>query len=125
MVTLGQTFRFQVEGAHLWTVITTPDGHEGTFVMVNVTTFAAHKDTSCVLHAGDHPDIQHDSVIYYADARAWWNVGPNGHDYWTGQGQIEQRDPLNNAILRRIQDGALASPFFKRKFIPLVQTCLV
>jgi hypothetical protein len=79
MVTLGETFRFEVEGAHLWIVITSPDGGNGAFIMVNMTTLATHTvDKTCLLHVGDHPDVHHESVIYYADAREWWNSGPRG-----------------------------------------------
>lgn len=126
MVTLGQSFCFQVEHGHLWIVITNPIGAAGTFVMVNMSTLTENAfDTSCVLHPGDHPDIHHDSVIRYADAREWWNGGNSGHDHLSAQGLIDQRQAFTNVVLRRIQDGALESQFFKQRFIPRVQLSLV
>jgi hypothetical protein len=48
-----------------------------------------------------------------------------GHDQLTAQGVIDQRSPLNKVVLRAVQDGAIASPFFKKSFIARVQACLV
>lgn len=126
MVTLGESFRFQVARSHLWIVITVPRGAAGSFVMVNLSTLTeAAIDTSCVLQAGDHADVHRDSVIRYGDAREWWNVGDNGHDQLIAQGLIDQRQPVDNVILRRIQDGAMISPFFKQKYTARVQLSLV
>jgi hypothetical protein len=124
MVTIGETFRLGA-GGHLWMVITMPDGTNGRFVMVNMTTFTVDKDATCVLHVGDHPDVHHDSVIFYADAREWWNTGPNSHDYWFDMGEVFPCQPIDLPLLKRVQDGALASPFFKKKFLGRVRACLV
>jgi hypothetical protein len=125
MVTIGESFRLGQSG-HLWMVITTPEGVDGTFVMVNMTSVGPHtEDMTCVLHVGDHPEVHHDSVIRYGLAREWWNGGDRGHDYWSEFGQITACQPLDNIVLRRVQDGALISPFFKKKFVPRVQACLV
>ena len=125
MATLGETFRLG-EGGHLWIVITAPDGAEGTFIMVNMSSVGPHtEDLTCVLHVGDHPEVQHDSAIRYGVAREWWNGGDRGHDYWSGQGRIIPCQALDIAVLRRVQDGALNSDFFKKKFLPRVRACLV
>lgn len=125
VTTVGETFRL-VAGGHLWMVISAPEGTNGTFVMVNMTSLGAHSvDTTCLLRVGDHPAVHHDSVIYYMDAKEWWNVGEHGHNYYTARGTLIPEQPLSRDVLRRVQDGALVSQFFKKRFIPLVQASLV
>ncbi len=126
MPNLGDTFRLRVEGGHLWMIITTPTGPDHSFVMVNMTTLRGHvEDTSCILRLGDHPCVDHDSVVYYIDAREWWTDGALGYDTLLAKGRIIPREKLGDAVLRRIQDGALTSTFFKRKFRQSVQNSLV
>ena len=126
MPNLGDTFRFDLEGAHLWIVITTPEGADGRFIMVNITTLRPNApDTSCVLQVGDHPFIVRDSIAFYHDAREWWTTSDHGYDHLFAKGDLIPQAPMIPAVLRRIQDGALASHFFKRKYEPRVQACLV
>lgn len=125
MPALGDAFHFRVAAGHLWVVIA-PPCIEGKFLMVNATSLDEEvEDTSCLLDAGDHDCIVHRSVIYYVDAREWWCDGNKGYTSLLSSNEVIPRDPLQRAILRRIQDGALASPFFKRKFAPWVQANLV
>jgi hypothetical protein len=126
MIALGDSFHFNVDLGHLWMVITDPYGSAGNFLMVNMTSLRAHvADTTCILKVGEHPEVVHDSVVYYQDAREWWVDGDRGYDQILAKGLITPRLPLSRALLRRIQNGALASPYFKRKYVARVQACLV
>jgi len=94
--------------------------------MVNATTLRDHvDDESCILQAGDHHCIHHASAVYYKDAREWWRDGPTGYDALLASNQIVPRNSLDTAVLRRVQNGALLSDFFKRKYIARVQNDLV
>ncbi len=121
---IGDTF--QLAGGHLWIAITAPDGLEGHFVVVNLTTLRPPTaDQTCVLHDGDHPFVHHDSVIQYSDAREWWIEGANGYDEHLNAGNVTPNQHMSNVILRRVQDGALHSPYFAKKYLARVQACLV
>jgi hypothetical protein len=125
MATIGQSFRLGA-GGHLWLIITHPDGASGSFVMVNVTTLDDDVvDISCILHKGDHPDVHHDSVVFYADAQEWFAAGDDGCDANLKANTILSGPTFTQPVLRRIQDGALASSYFKKKFRPRVLASLV
>jgi hypothetical protein len=125
-VAIGDTFTFG-PGGHLWVVITHPDGAEGRFVMANVTSLKAYTvDMTCVLHVGDHPFVKHDSVIAYGDAKEWWMNGDSGYDDRLAQNMVYPDAPLDVAVLRRIQEGALKKhSWFKIKWKARVQACRV
>ena len=107
-------------------VITHPDGPDGHFVMVNITSLRPHTvDTTCPFRAGDHPFVQHDSIIAYRDAKEWWVQGECGYDDRLALQMIQPNAPLDLAVLRRVQDGALTSHWFKKKWRPRVRACLV
>ncbi len=103
---------------HLWVAITTPDA-SGKFVLVNVTSQGPEKEQTCVLNAGDHPFIKHESVIRYVDATivdltlvreaiAGKIMRPNA--------------PMSAAVLRRIQSGAIVSKFAENGVKTAVRT---
>ena len=94
--------------AHLWIVVTEPTA-DGSCVMVNITTPKGHRlDRTVVLQKGDHPFVQHESIISYGDAQI-----ENVKDLLAcvqcataKRGKQQILPPL----LRRIQDGVLKSP---------------
>src|SRR5258708_2588959 len=55
------------QSLHLWIVITPPT--EGEVVTVSVTTRRRKSETLVVLKSGDHPFIEHESVIAYSYSR--------------------------------------------------------
>lgn len=52
---------------HLWIVVSEIDS-ESRCAIVNVTTLGHICDKTVILHAGDHPSIDHDSIVRYQDA---------------------------------------------------------
>ena len=52
---------------HLWIVVSDIDS-QGKCAVVNVTTLGHICDKTVILHAGDHPAIDHDSIVRYQDA---------------------------------------------------------
>ncbi len=73
MIELGTTFwgglPGDVNGKHLWFVISDPNRNSGSVVIVNMTTRRPGSDSSCVLRPGDHPGVDHESTINYLKAR--------------------------------------------------------
>jgi hypothetical protein len=98
---IGDAFYFSFD-IHLWVVISDPSrGDE--FVLVSVTTKEPYKDSTCKLHAGDHPKIIHDSLVDYKRARLFTQ-----RDF----AKLVQKKavipvaPVSAAVLARILDGA-------------------
>lgn len=86
-------------------------------LFVNVTTKKESSDTTCILKKGDHPFIRHDSVINYGDAK--------DTEVKLIKKAIETKlfalqDPISDALLKRIQQGALTSPAFTPKYLKYI-----
>jgi hypothetical protein len=91
---------------------------DGKVLLVNVTSKKFDSDETCVLCLGDHEFIKHDSVINYGDAidadillmeKAILNQ------------TFKPQSPVSDALLKRIQEGALKSDAFPPallKYIP-------
>ena len=102
----GDTFRFRANETHLWMVISDPALNKDRVLIVNMTTWRADKDQSCLLNSGDHPAVHHNSCISYADSR----VHPDAHlnsPIASGQAFLDQK--LSPVLLKRVRDGAARS----------------
>jgi hypothetical protein len=107
MVTCGNAFLIEDEDGydcHLCIVVTPPSF--GEVVIVSVTTKRARSETLVCLKKGDHPFIEHDSVISYAYSRV------------TTVEEIEtavknrtamSRANASDSLLRRAQAGLIES----------------
>jgi len=109
-VNAGDTFHSRRPGAtrpHLYVAVTDPDA-DGQLVLVNLTSQALLKDQSCILNVGDHPFIKHETVINYAEAV----ISSEEAIFAGARGGVIQHDPapVTSDALKRIQQGALASP---------------
>jgi len=69
---LGDAFSMAVppnyDITHLFFVISDPGKHNGTFIIVNLTSDYFRAGRECVLNVGDHPRITKESYISFADA---------------------------------------------------------
>lgn len=95
---------------HLWIVLAVSVA-DGTAVVANLTTHDQPGKTFCsrdcvVVRPGEHPYPSHDSCVFYRDAfLTRLDVLQRGLDNST----YSLDDPLSEALLARIQQGALRS----------------
>lgn len=92
--------------SHLWIVISAPLP-DGSLITVNCTTRRQGSDGSCLIEAGDHPFILHDTIIAYDRAvvvprekQRFMDANPTGCIY---------REPASPELIQRAQRGALIS----------------
>ncbi|MGR3174046.1 MAG: hypothetical protein ACUZ8N_05550 [Candidatus Scalindua sp.] len=80
---------------------------------VNVTT-KKDRDMSCILKAGDHEFIKHDSVINYGDA-----IIPKIDKLIEAinKGLMEPNEPIDDDLLSEIINGAKISNAFPQGFL--------
>lgn len=103
----GDTFRPNAGGAHIWVIICDPDGNNRVAI-VNFTTTVPNCDNACVVRRGEHQTISRDSIVFYSDARL---VDKSKLDEAVARGDLQQTPPVQQALLKRIQLGALESPY--------------
>ncbi len=121
----GETILGLDFGHHLWVVLSreTADGR------VAIANFTTHGQSStrgldcAVIRAGEHPYVMRASCVYYRRA----DLKPlEPLEKAREQGTLRQHAPCSPGLLRRIQDGALASRFTrglcKRQSAPRWQT---
>ena len=105
------------KGDHLWVVLAQvpnfPDYLDRNLLVVNLTTKRDGCDTSCIIQRGEHPFIEHDTVVYYGDMRLL-NRSTIEQDLFEKKISRHQRCSL--ALMQRIIDGAFVSQMTKRKF---------
>ena len=95
------------ETPHLWILVTDPVGEPPQTIIVAVSTKRFYKDNTVVLSRGDHPWVQHESVIFYDHA-----LIPEVHHLNEAVRRriAECHQPCTPDVLRRVQDGLLSSP---------------
>ena len=117
MLKLGDTFLMpetQHGTEHLYIVISDPDP-EGKAVCVNVTTAYAFSEKTCVLQKGDHPFIEHESVIRYQYAKILdLSLVEKALSAKQSKFVCEQRQPCSNELLCRVQEGLERSKMVTR-----------
>jgi hypothetical protein len=101
---------------HAHFVVHGPAAHKGygtgtipQLILVNATTVrnGVPFDPTCVLQAGDHPAITHQSYIAYR----WAKVEPEAHyELMTMNGVWLMGAPCQPSVLKRIQAGICNSP---------------
>jgi hypothetical protein len=91
---------------HLWIVLTSPN--EGEVVTVCLVTAHKRSERLVVLYKGDHPFIQHESVIAYrfSQIRLVEDI-----QELLRSGAAKPRDPVSLELLQRIRTGLLDSDF--------------
>ena len=100
---------------HLWIVVAVSIA-DGTAVVANLTTHDEPRKTFCrqdcvIVRPGDHPYPSHDSCVFYRDAHLTrMDLLQRGLDNRT----YSLRDPLSDALLVRIQQGALNSRLIRQ-----------
>lgn len=97
---------------HLWVVLTDPDGDPPQVAIANLTSRKSDSDATVILSVGDHSYIRHETVVYYADARLATVESLEKIAQFPGYGFHDDCSP---ELLKRIQDGLLASRHTPKK----------
>ena len=110
MAGLGDTFRIADRDidAHLHIVISDPAANPNAIVTANFTSWREDKDQSCVVEAGEHPQISRRSCVDYRRPRL---ITLAQFERATSLGQITPQPPVSGPLLRRILAGAAESAF--------------
>ena len=107
----GDTYLLRKPGhdtEHLWVVLSAVEESTGQVLAVNLTTRRHNSDPTTVIRPGEHPFITRETVAAYFDAR-WMSAV--ALDAAVNQRAGKKLDPCSPELLRRIQDGLLASKF--------------
>lgn len=91
---------------HLWAILWGPAGPADAYLAVFLTTLRPHSDKACVLQAGDHPFIRHDTAVAYRDVQRFTDEKLR---HLITNGTAKPRQPLGPAILERLRAGFFAS----------------
>ena len=91
----------------------------GKALVVNVTSKKFDSDDTCVLTVGDHDFICHDSIISYADAI---DADISLMEKAISCNTFEPHTPISDALLKKIQEGALKSDSFPDRLLKYIPT---
>ena len=92
---------------HLWLVLTDPDS-QSRVVAVMLRTATKFTDTTVTLNVGDHSFVKHESSVHYSTAQ-YFSVPALLAAMKSGRCHL--RDTMTPALLRRLRQGLLSSPF--------------
>ena len=87
--------------------------------MFNFTSLRNNYDNSCVIQAGEHPFVRHDTFVIYAQGKVV-SLEMQKH-MMANPAEAAPRQPVSAALLERIQLGALKSDFTPQKMQKAVQ----
>ena len=119
----GETFIGYDLGNHLWIVLSFPN-EQGQIALVNLTTHGHSSrcgDHCLVLQPGEHPFVRQESCVHYRKATLGLTQ-PLDAD--RERRTLQTRAPLGQELLRRMQNGALASPITKPGFKAAIRATL-
>jgi len=115
MLALGHTVLIPKPGqdkSHLWVLLTAVNPQSGEVIIVNFTTQRPHSDKTVLIQPGEHRFVDRPTVVFYPDARFTKLASLEAA---VSQGIASQHDPLDPALLKRVQAGLLASPLTPAK----------
>ena len=119
----GETFLgFDLQN-HLWVVLSAATG-DGQIAVANLTTHGRSRfcgNHCVVVRPGEHPYVVRDSCMHY---QKWTLALAQPLDAAKERRTLEQRAPFSPEILRRVQEGALASQFPSKPFKDAVRETL-
>ena len=93
---------------HLWVIVSDPSQYPDDVLIVNFTTRRDGCDESCIVEPGEHPFVQHSTVVEYRGAR---RASDQQLDQLLARTQFELREPVSRELLARIRAGAAVSEF--------------
>jgi hypothetical protein len=116
---VGDSFLMPTPGHswdHLWIVISNPQNHGGSFIVVNLTTDVARAGKECSLDLGEHRWITQKCYVNFADAL---EITPEKEAHiqtLVASKKIAMHDTLDDTILARIIAAAKQSKALPLKF---------
>jgi hypothetical protein len=113
----GDTFLMPAPGIsnrtpHLWIVLTDPSEGSQLVAIVSITTLRRGAEQTMILRKGEHPFIDRDSSVCYADARI---VDARDLDAKATAGQIRMHAACSAKTLENVRAGILASELVPQK----------
>jgi hypothetical protein len=102
---------------HLWVILSDPKKDTEQILIVSLTTAAPHKEAVCLLQAGEHPWVTHETCVAYNTARLVTLANLHG---WKDGGHLNTQTPLSSALLKRIRDRASDSVDLALRFADLL-----
>jgi hypothetical protein len=115
----GDTF-FLAGGAadrHLRVIISDPSIDPQRVLFVSMTSYDVSKEDACLLDVADHPFVQHETCIAYADAR---EAPLESLIKLRDAGHLRLGEPVSSELLDRIRRGVSVSRRIKLKFLELM-----
>lgn len=108
----GSSFKVNRD-PHLWVIISDPIKDADEVLHVNFTSLVPtalmhdpRNDRSCMIRAGEHPFVQHDTCVYYFGARTC----SVSHLQWRhGRRELWMEEPVSRELLEKIRRGAAES----------------
>ncbi len=90
------------------------------FLAVNISSIdpILQYDPSCILKAGDHPFIKHDSYVYYRKADIF---GATTTARLVAEGEISLHDPFTDVVFEKILNGFYQSKEVRPKMLKFFQ----
>lgn len=88
---------------HLWVVLSDPTKDEVRVLIVSLTTATSYKEQVCLIQAGQHPWVRHESCVAYDKAKVVTLVQLLS---LKDQGLIEMQAPISMGLLKQIRDRA-------------------
>jgi hypothetical protein len=122
-VKLGDTFRFDdssEDGGHLFVVISDPQIQPDKVLVTSVTTLhEGVRDRSCVIEAGEHPQIRRRSCMFYDDT---YLTTARRLAQFAAWGDVVVHEPFDLDLMERVWEGAVVSAFFKYEYRELLDS---
>jgi hypothetical protein len=121
-VRAGDTFLLtggRVPSPHLWVVLWGPAGRASAYLATFLTTLRSHSDTTCVLTAGEHPFIRHETTVSYRNVQRFTD---ERLAQLVAEGTAKPRAPVDAAILERIRAGFFRSAHTPNAIVEMAVT---
>lgn len=112
----GDTFyvRDRSVDTHLWVIISDPERDSECVVIVSVTIYEPHQEDVCLLNAGEHPRVTHQSCVAYNEART---ITLDQLTSLRDEGKLSVQSPVSASILSKIRAGVSRSRRIKAQYL--------
>lgn len=115
-ITIADTFIFHIHGnvPHLWIVVAMNGDRP---ILVNLTSMRHNSDRSAIFSCGDHPFIKHESVARFSEMQ---DIDGNKLVDMLKKNVATRHFRASPDVVRRLQEGALLSPFTEKRLKALI-----